>query len=370
MFHTAAGATTKSQPFYMRQHTLNSATPPRILIIRRRYIGDLVLLGPFLRNLRRHWPAGVLTVLVDEGYADILALNPDIDRVLQIPQRHHHRLKREIALLRTLRSAQFTHVFDLDTNDRTAFLTWLTGAPFRASFEPDKHRRRRSLAYTHLPAVAPGEYYAESIIDHTLRLLPLAGVPVATRECRLEPRPEDLRRAASLLPEHRGPRVLLPPGSRSSYRIWPLDRFARVADRLQTELGAKVLLTGGPSEQALIDGIRAAARTPLAVLPPSVDLGAFAACVRQVDVFLCHDSGPMHIAAAVGTRVVALFGSQSKIVWAPPGEGHCVLQAPLPCTGCLWPQECDPGNGYKNYCVRRIGEDAVFSAICAVLGRK
>ena len=370
MFHTAAGATTKPKPFYRRQYTLNSATPPRILIIRRRYIGDLVLLGPFLRNLRRHWPAGVLTVLVDEGYADILALNPDIDRVLQIPHRHHHRLKCEIALLRTLWSAQFTHVFDLDTNDRTAFLTWLTGAPFRASFEPDKHRRRRSLAYNHLPAVAPGEYFAESIIDHSLRLLPLAGVPVTTRECRLEPRPEDLRRATALLPDRRGPRVLLHPGSRSSYRVWPLDRFARVADRLQTELGAQVLLTGGPSEQALIDGIRAAARTPLAVLPPSVDLGAFAACVRQVDVFLCHDSGPMHIAAAVGTRVVALFGSQSKIVWAPPGEGHCVLQAPLPCTGCLWPQECDPGNGYKNYCVRRIGEDAVFSAICAVLGRK
>jgi predicted lipopolysaccharide heptosyltransferase III len=347
--------------------SLDSAAPPRILIIRRRYIGDLVLLGPFLRNLHRHWPAAHITVLVNEGYADILALNPDVDCVLQIPHRRHHRLRREIALLRGLRLVRFTHVFDLDTNDRTAFLTWLTGAPFRASFEPDRHRRCRRLAYTHLTAVAPCTYFAESIIEHTLRLLPLAGVPVATRECSLEPRPEDLRRVATLLPERRGPRVLLHPGSRSSYRIWPLDRFARVADRLQTELGAQVILAGGPSEQALIDGIRAAARTPLAVLPPSVDLGAFAACVRQVDVFLCHDSGPMHIAAAVGTRVVALFGSQSKTVWAPAGDGHHVLQAPLPCTGCLWPQECDPANGYRNYCVRRIGEDEVFSAVCTVL---
>ena len=61
--------------------------PPRILIIRRRYLGDLVMLGPFLSNLRRQWPGGSLTVLVDEGYADILALNPDVNRVLQIPRR-------------------------------------------------------------------------------------------------------------------------------------------------------------------------------------------------------------------------------------------------------------------------------------------
>ena len=343
---------------------------PRILIIRRRYIGDLVLLAPFLRNLRRHWPAGSFTVLVDEGYADILALNPDIDRVLQIPRRPPRRLQRAVALLRVLRSARFTHVFDLDTNDRTAFLSRLTGAPFRASFEPDKHRWRRRLAYTRLSVVTPEEYYAESFIDHTLRLLPFADVPVATRECRLEPRPDDLRRAAALLPDPRRPRVLLHPGSRSSYRIWPLDRFARVADRLQTEAGAQVLLIGGPADQALVEGIRASARTPLVVLPPSVDLCTFAACVRQVDLLLCHDSGPMHIAAAVGTRVVALFSSQSKIVWAPAGEGHRVLQAPLPCTGCLWPQECDPGNGYKNYCVRRIGEDEVYSAVCAVLRRE
>ena len=123
--------------------------------------------APFLRNLRRHWPAGIFTVLVDEGYADILALNPDVDRVLQIPRYRPHRLRRGTALLRDLRSAQFTHVFDLDTNDRTAFLARLTGAPFRASFKPDKHRWRRRLAYTHLTAVPPDEYYAESIITIT-----------------------------------------------------------------------------------------------------------------------------------------------------------------------------------------------------------
>ena len=342
---------------------------PRVLIIRRRYIGDLVLLAPFLRNLRRHWPAGIFTVLVEEGYADILALNPDLNRVLQIPRRRPRRLRREVALLRDLRSARFTHVFDLDTNDRTAFLTRLTGAPVRLSFEPDIHRWRRRLAYTRLLAETSEEYYAESIIEHYLRLLPLAGVPVVTRACHLEPRPEDLARAAALFPERRGPRVLLHPGSRSAYRIWPLDRFARVADRLQTETGAQVLLTGGPSDQGLVEGIRAAARTPVAVLPPTGDVCTFAACARQVDVFLCHDSGPMHIAAATGTRVVALFSSQSKIVWAPTGAGHRVLQAPLPCTGCLWPRECDPNNGYKNYCVRRIGEDEVFSAVRDVLAQ-
>jgi ADP-heptose:LPS heptosyltransferase len=342
-------------------------TQPRILVIRRRYIGDLVLLGPFLRNLLLHWPDAAVTALVDEGYADILALNPDVGSVLQIPRRGPGRPRLELALLRALRSARFSHVFDFDTSDRTAFLTWLTGSSFRAGFRSDRHARCRGLAYTHIQTVPPEEYYAHSIVEYFLRLLPLAGVPVVTRECRIEPRPDDLRRAAAFFPDSRAKRVLIHPGSRSSYRIWPFERFARIADRLVAETGAHVALIGGPSEQPLLKNIRDAARMPLTLIPPPADVCVFAAWARKADAILCHDSGPMHIAAAVGTRVVALFGSQSRVVWAPVGEGHRVLQAPLPCADCSWPKECDPANSYKNYCIRRIGEDEVFSALRAVL---
>jgi ADP-heptose:LPS heptosyltransferase len=106
---------------------------PNILVIRRHYVGDLVLLGSFLANLRLHWPGARLTVLVDEGYAEILALNPDRPDVWQVPRRPP-RLGRTLELLRRLRGAAFTHVFDIDNNDRTALCTRITGAPFRAGF--------------------------------------------------------------------------------------------------------------------------------------------------------------------------------------------------------------------------------------------
>jgi predicted lipopolysaccharide heptosyltransferase III len=344
---------------------------PRILVIRRRYIGDLVLITPLLANLKLHWPQAEITVLVDEGYEDILRLNANADHLLTIPRKGPRRFQRDFALLRTLRKRHFTHVFDLDTNDRTAFLTWITGAAFRASYTSDKHRWRRSLAYNHVRDVPLAEYNSASILENYLRLLPLAGVPVVRHDCELEPTPESVQRAeAAFAPSAPGRRVLLHPGSRSAYRIWPLERFARVADRLHTEAGAQVFLTGGPAENKLIEGIRSAARTPLTVLPPPADVGQFAAYARVADAFLCHDSGPMHIAAAVGTKVVALFSAQSTTLWSPAGPGHQVLQASMPCAAaCVAPDECDPNNGYKSYCVRRITEDQVFSAVLAALNR-
>jgi len=344
---------------------------PRILVIRRRYIGDLVLITPLLANLKLHWPLAEITVLVDEGYEDILRLNANADHLLTIPRKGPRRLQRNFALLRALRRQRFTHVFDLDTNDRTAFLTWVTGAAFRASYTSDKHRWRRNLAYNHVRDVPLAEYNSASILENYLRLLPLAGVSVVRHDCQLEPTLDNLRQAeTAFAPSKLGRRVLLHPGSRSAYRIWPLERFARVADRLHTEAGAQVFLTGGPSETKLIEGICSAAQTPLTVLPTPANVGLFAAYARIADVFLCHDSGPMHIAAAVGTRVVALFSAQSTTLWSPAGSGHQVLQAAMPCAAaCVAPTQCDPNNGYKSYCVRRITEDQVFSAVRAALNR-
>jgi ADP-heptose:LPS heptosyltransferase len=87
-----------------------SEGPPRILVIRRRYLGDVVLLGPFLQTLRRHWPEARLSVMVDPGFAGILEVNPTVDEVIPFPRG----AVPMISLWRRLRSARFTHLFDLD----------------------------------------------------------------------------------------------------------------------------------------------------------------------------------------------------------------------------------------------------------------
>jgi ADP-heptose:LPS heptosyltransferase len=331
---------------------------PRILVIRRRYLGDIALLGSFFQNLRRHWPAACITALVERAYAPVLTMQPAVNATLTLPTR----LAEWAALWRALRGSDFTHVFDLDNNDRTALLTRLTGAPFRATLQLENVRRHFPSFYTHTAFVRSDDYHTRSITETYLSLLATAAVPVASREIRLVPRAEDLAATRSLA-NRPSPKILLHPGSRSAFRIWPAENFAAVCDRLHRELGAAVSIAGGPAEQPVVDTICRQTKTPLGRIPTSLSVPQFTALASQFDVMLCHDSGPMHLAAAVGTPVVALFGSQNATVWGPVGDRHTVLQAPLPCQNCVSPRECVPGDSYRNYCVRRLTVDQVFAAV-------
>ena len=357
---------------------------PHLLVIRRRYLGDIVLLGSVARNLRLHWPAARITFLTEVAYAGVIPLNPEIDAALTFPRR----ATEWPGFVRTLRRARFTHVLDFDNTEKTALVTRLTGAAVRATFNRELivHRYRRF--YTHTAKVTNAFYDSHHVTDTYLALPAAIGVPIISREVRLVPRPADLATAerltggpkskienvsaVALAKVDRKSKILLHPGSRSAHRVWPATRFAAVCDRVQDELGAQVFLTAGPAEQSLVEEILGAAKTHLVVVPPATHIGAFAALAAQFDLFLCHDSGPMHIAAAVGTPVVALFGSQNATIWRPLGERHTVLQTALPCAcfpaGVL-PEPCVRGDSYRSFCVRQLSVAEVFDAIAARLGR-
>jgi len=335
-------------------------SPPRILVIRRRYLGDIVLLGPLLRNLRLHWPQSRLTVLTEERFAGILPLNPDVDEALPYSARG---LMSELAFWRGLRRKKFTHVFDLDCNDRSALFTWFSRAPVRSVLQI---RSRFGWVYTHRARVDRSAYENQHITETMLGLLAAQQIPAIAHEAVLVPREEDLAEMRRFVGAT-GPVLLVHPGSRSAFRLWPAENFAAVCDRAQEELGAQVVLTAGPGEMKLVAEIRRRARSHLLALAEPLPLPRFAALARLSAALLCHDSGPMHVAAAVGTPVVALFGSQSAVMWRPLGPGHAVLQPPLPCTACVAPDKCVPGDSYQNYCVRNIAPDAVFAALRARL---
>ncbi|MDB6093876.1 MAG: hypothetical protein JWM32_1438 [Verrucomicrobia bacterium] len=359
---------------------------PNLLVIRRRYLGDIVLLGSVLRNLRQHWPGAGITVLTEPAYAGVLALNPDVTAALTFPLGSFH----WPAFLRRLRRARFTHVLDFDNTDKTALVTRLTGAAVRVTFDRETNRFRHPWIYTASAKVTNAFYTSHHITETYLSLLSPLGVPIGTREVRLFPRPADLTAVAALagnlpvvpLPNTTGAaappnnpqsairnpkfkKLLLHPGSRSPFRLWPVERFAAVCDRLQEELGVQVFVVSGPGETALVKQIRAHAKTHLVALEQRLTVGQFAALLTQFDIFFCHDSGPMHIAAAVGTPVVALFGSQNTAIWHPLGEGHTVLQAQLPCSciGDAAPTPCVKGDSYRSYCVRQIDVDLVFATL-------
>jgi ADP-heptose:LPS heptosyltransferase len=336
---------------------------PKILVIRRRYLGDVVLLGSLFRNLRLHWPGARIAALVEPAYAGILALNPDVDAVLAPPggalawPGFAARLRRE----------GFTHVLDIDNTERTAVIARLTGAPLRVALHHGPHPLRLGALYTDVVHDPGREHESRPITEYYLKALAPAGVPVATREIRLVPREDEVAQWRRHVGSQ-GRTLLVHPGSRSAWRLWPAERFAAVCDRVQDELGAQVVLAGGPAEGRLVSEVRGLARTHLMALERPPSLAGFAALARASTALLCHDSGPMHVAAAVGTPVIALYGSQNPVLFRPHGPGHTLLVPPMPCA-CLSPGECVPGDSYRNRCVRLHGVEEVFFAVRATLGR-
>lgn len=337
---------------------------PRILVIRRRYLGDLVLLGSFLRNLRLRWPDAHLAVLAERAYSGVLALNPDVNSVVAPPEGAFA----WPGFTAELRRSAFTHVFNFDNTEKTALITRFSGAPFRLALHHGGYRVKLRGLYTHIVNHPNDEHESQPITEYYLRALPAAAVPIATREVRLVPRKADLAELRRFVGAA-GAVLLVHPGSRSPWRIWPADRFAAVIDRVQDELGVQVILVGGPGERGLLAEIRRLTRTHLLQTDETPDLPHFAALARLSAAVLCHDSGPMHVAAAVGTPVVALFGSQNPVLFGPVGNGHTLLTPELPCTACVAPDRCVPADSYRNLCVRLHTVERVYDAVRAQLAR-
>jgi ADP-heptose:LPS heptosyltransferase len=282
------------------------------------------------------------------------------------------RLREWPGFLREIHRIGFTHVLDFDNTEKTTLVTQASRASQTVVFshEPVSHRSR--WFYLHVATVKDAGYNHQHITDTYHALLPPIGVLIRTHDIRLVPRPEDVATTAKLVGQ--SPRkILIHPGSRSSYRVWPAERFAAICDRLQDRLGTQVFIAAGPGELAMAKAIQEKAQSHVVVLESSFSIPQFAALLSHFDVVLCHDSGPMHLAAAVGTSVVALYSSQNATIWRPVGEGHIVLQTTLPCS-CLpeseRPGPCTPANSYLSYCVRKLDVDTVFAALVDKLQSK
>ncbi len=337
---------------------------PRILIIRRRYLGDIVLLGALLRNLRLHWPEADVRVLVERRFADVLTLNPDVNGTLVLPAG----LAQWPSFLAQVRRLRFTHVIDVDNTEKTALIARWSGAAIRLVLHRGHLQLKLRVAYTQVILDPSERHEQQSFSDFYCRALEPLGVPRVSSEVRLIPREADLADLRRFVGASR--RVLLVhPGSRSPMRIWPADRFAAIIDYVQDELETQVVLIGGPTEDAILAEIRAQVHTHLIPPPGPLPIQRFAALARLSTLMLCHDSGPMHVAAAVGTPVVAIYGSQNAAQFPPYGTGHAMLRPPLPCVTCHAPDRCVPGDAYHNLCVRNVSLEDVRAAVKAGLTR-
>jgi lipopolysaccharide heptosyltransferase II len=301
-----------------------------ILVLSRMHIGDCLFTTPALRALREAFPDARIVVTVPESNRDLLIANPNVDELLPRP-RSGLRAKREF--VRSVRARGFDLVISFQ--ERTLFYALaarFSGARMTAA---TLYWPTRAL-YRRVGRRVIGEHEVEKYAT----IVETLGMPRPTTPPELYVSEEHETSAAAKLQEAGWPPagkvVGLNPGATMDRKRWPADRFAAVGDRLAAE-GYRIALLGGPGDVMLGREIAGRMTAPTLLLAGRLRLGETAAALRRCALVISNDTGPMHMAAALGVPVVALFGPTPPNQFGPLGPRRILLHGRAGCPECARP---------------------------------
>jgi heptosyltransferase-2 len=325
-------------------------TASRILIIKPGAIGDLLQLTPVIRALKRRFPGCVVDVIVGSTItAQLFRHNPDVREAIVFDKRGEHRSFRSILKIwQRLRRTGYDLVLNFQRSNLKMWLLATAVFPCRVLVY---HKSRRPV---------------HAVLNYMETLAPL---DISTSDVRLEltPGPEDRAFAAAcLVPLTAGkPIIAVNPGASHPVNRWPERHFSALADMLSERLSARVVIIGGGEDVALAAKISAESRSRPTVLAGKASLLQTAAILEKCTVLVTGDTGPLHMATAVGTRVVALFGAADPGRTGPLGPEHRVIQAEdVNCVPCR-SRTC--ANRHYQECMEKISVEQVFTAVAEVL---
>ena len=290
----------------------------KILVFSFSFIGDAVLSTSVIQPLRRHFSDAHITFLVGPRAFDLLAPKPNIDATLVYDNRGEHAgWKGRLRLIKTLRREKF----DLVVNLRDSLTARCIGAKHWGMVHGESNRHA---------------------VTRYLDVLQRHGIDTTDAHPHLQLTEDEQTLAHRFLTEAgiTSERLLIGihPGGNWVYKLWNAENYALVANALCKEQNAAILLFAGPNERELQAQVAKMMDVP-PILVQTENLRHLAALISVCDVYIGNDTGPMHIAAAVDTPVVALFGSTNHIRSGPYGEKHTVLQSGIE-LGC---NPCHPG---------------------------
>jgi predicted lipopolysaccharide heptosyltransferase III len=334
----------------------------RILVVKLRYVGDVLLATPVLSRLREGFPKAHLTMLVNPGTDGVVRGHPALDDVM-VAERGN--LSRQWRFVRELRRRRFDLVIDLTDSDRSAVLSRLSGAPVRLGYNSEG--RWRGCLYSR---IVEADRFGMHQVHYHLTATEALGLSGPPPPPVLMIAPEARSAADRLLKDAAvdasKPLVCLHPGARWWFKSWPSERFGALADLIHTETPAQALFLGGEQERDAAHTIAGAMKTPFRSLIGRTGLPELAAVLERASLMVSNDNGPMHMAAALRIPVVGLFGPSDPAVWGPWGEGHRTFYKGLDCRACFHP---DCFRGEQN-CMRLITLEEVWGAVGQGLSRR
>lgn len=344
----------------MRPITLPSP-PRRVLVIKPSAIGDVVHALPVLNLLRRHWPGAEISWLVTPACAGLLDGHPMLHDVIRFDRKAYGRSWRSpktllalFAFARDLRRRAFDLVIDLQGLFRSGWLAAVTRAPVRVGLADA--REGAGLFYTHRVPVGLPERHA---IERYLCVTEVLGCGRGPVEFPFATDDADRAHVAALVPARYA--VLLP-GTNWATKRWPVERFAGMVGPLRERFGLETVVAGGPGDANLAARIVETAPGVMNLVGRT-NLRQLVALLERAAVVVANDSGPMHIAAALGRPLVTPFGPTNPVRTGPFGRMDSVISLGLPCGPC-YSRHCS-----HQSCLRGLDIDPVLALAGEQMGR-
>ena len=348
----------------------------RILVVRTDRIGDVVLTTPVLKALRENYPASHIAMMVNPQTKELLEGNPYLNEVIV-----YDKDKKDKGILGfwrfvlELKRKRFDLAIVLHTKNRLNLITYLADIKRRAGY---KNNKFGFLLTDKLMDIRPLGLKHE--VDYCLDILRKLGLKISDKIPYIAVKKEDVDSVGNILEAEgiggstarfttgRDIKIAaIHPGSSCISKRWPRERFVVLANRLVEDYGLKVILiASGEENEAIANEIAKQIRYPVLNLSGKLSLGQLSALLKRCVIFISNDSGPVHIASAVGTPVVSIFGRNqaglSPARWAPVGRKDAYLHKEVGCSICL-AHNCNIGFD----CLKAITVEDVLKAVDDIL---
>lgn len=347
----------------------------KILIVKLSAIGDVIHTLPALNAIRAHYPDAHITWLVEEAAADLVVGHRALDRVIVSKRkawiqrlrgpRRWDAVEEIRAFLHDLRDTAYDMVIDFQSLLKSGVLVRLARGIRKIGF--DKGMQHQEHSYLFLNERVPPVDMEVHALTRGLMLLSAIGIEAKRIVYDIPVTGEDRGRVKTLLESHgidgTRPLVAINPVALWETKLWLNDRFASLGDRLVRDYGVDVVFTGGPGDREIIQSIRRTMSAPAADFSGHTTLPMLAVLYQRSALLVTTDTGPMHLATAVGARVLALFGPTAPWRTGPYGEGHQVIRTAPPCSPCF-KRRCDV---YRCRCMTDISVARVVDAVKPIL---
>ncbi len=335
----------------------------KILILKPSSLGDVVQALPVLRLLKQHLPAAEIFWWVDTNLAPLLDGDPDLAGVVRFDKQrwaspgHWPQLWRSV---QWLRAQKFDWVIDLQCLARSGAFAWLANGGLLVGLDEPREGARGFY-----DVIVRRASYHTHAVDWYLSVLPRLGVPVHWNFNWLPPRPAIAAAVSEKWKTENARWIALQPGARWQNKHWPVEHFAALVKQLAARFtDARFVILGGNDDKPLGELLAAAAPERCLNLTGQTSLPEMIEWLRLSELMITNDTGPMHVAAALGKPVIAMFGPTEPRRTGPHGQLARVLRHPLPCAPCM-KSRCH--NSKPLECLNAISPATVFESARKIL---